>query len=59
MKIEETHLSNFINLDTVYGVVLRNIWNIVTWIADRGYEWEEHALKEVVLRESQQFETFS
>lgn len=32
-----TDLSTFINLDTVYGIVLRNIWNIVNWIADRGY----------------------
>ncbi len=51
-KIEETDLENFINLDTVYGIVLRNIWNIVTWIADRGYEWEETAIINVVKTES-------
>jgi hypothetical protein len=32
--------------------VLRNIWNIVTWIADRGYEWEEAAIMNVVKGES-------
>lgn len=46
------------NLDTVYGVVLRNLWNIVAWIADRGYEWEEYALRELCERESAGFEVF-
>lgn len=36
-EIEQTELENFINVDTVYGIVLRNIWGIVSWIAERGY----------------------
>ncbi len=52
-EIEQTELENFINVDTVYGIVLRNIWGIVSWIAERGYEWEEAALGELYERGEQ------
>lgn len=59
MEIEQTDLENFVNLDTVYGIVLRNVWNILSWIAERGFEWEEHVAREVVDRESPNLQVFS
>lgn len=38
---------------------MRNIWSIVNWIAERGYEWEEYALVEVVEQENGGFEVFT
>lgn len=46
--MQETDLEKFINLDTVYGIVFKNIWNVVGWLAERGWEWEEYRVKEVV-----------
>jgi len=35
--LEGTELAKFINLDTVYGIILKNIWNLNSWVGERGF----------------------
>ena len=46
-KFEETNMEKFINLETIYGIVLKIIWSTLHWVGERGYEWETYYIKHI------------
>jgi len=37
-------MEKLINIDTLYGIVLKSVWKSVEWIGERGSEYEEYIL---------------
>jgi hypothetical protein len=37
--MEDSNLSKIIQAEILYGIVFKNLWTFVDWIADRGYEF--------------------
>lgn len=39
-QIGESKLGKLLNIYTLYGIVVKSIWKFVSWISDRGCEYE-------------------
>lgn len=44
--MEDNNLGKIIQPEVLFGVIFKNLWTFVEWIADRGYEFEEAELEE-------------
>ena len=43
--MEEYTLSKIIQAEILYGIIFKNIWTFIDWIAERGFEFEEAQLE--------------
>lgn len=44
-------MGKLITIDTLYGIVLKNVWGFIGWIGERGFEYEDNKL-EIIYPES-------
>ena len=51
-QLDQFNLSKIINSEVLYGIVFKNLWPFVDWILDRGYEFQQAQLQNLMKTEA-------